>query len=158
MIAAPITAIGAVIMAIKTNAHLSLLLLVAIPIMSIFIALILRRIVPLFRVMQKKIDRINLILREQIAGVRVIRAFVKRDEEEARFEDASADLMETSLRVTRTFAFMFPTLFFILNVSSVAVIWFGGKLVDSGSMQIGSLTAFLAYLMQILSNVISSNR
>jgi ATP-binding cassette subfamily B protein len=153
MIAAPITAIGAIIMAIHTNAKLSVLLLFTVPVMGIFIYLILRRIVPLFRMNQLKIDRINLILREQIAGVRVIRAFVKRKEEEARFAGASFDLMSTALKVSRTFAIMFPVLNLILNLSSVAVIWFGGKLIDSGSMQIGSLTAFLAYLMQILGNV-----
>ena len=153
MIAAPITALGAIIMAVHTNARLSLLLLVAVPIMAIFITLILRRIVPLFRINQQKIDKINLILREQIAGVRVIRAFVKREEEEERFSGASLDLMHTTLKVARTFSIMFPTLNLILNFSSVAVIWFGGKLVDSGAMQIGSLTAFLAYLMQILGNV-----
>jgi ATP-binding cassette, subfamily B, multidrug efflux pump len=153
MIAAPITAIGSIIMAIKTNAHLSFLLLVVVPILSIFITLVLRSIVPLFRLNQTKLDKINLILREQIAGVRVIRAFVKRAEEEQRFAGASADLMATTLRVARTFSVMFPVLNIIMNGSSVAVIWFGGKLVASGSMQIGSLTAFLSYLMQILGNV-----
>ncbi len=153
MIAAPITAVGAIIMAVRTNAKLSLLLLVVVPIMGLFIALILKRIVPLFRINQIKIDKINLILREQIAGVRVIRAFVKREEEEARFAEASTDLMQTTLKVARTFSIMFPTLNLIMNFSSVAVIWFGGKLVESGNMQIGSLTAFLAYLMQILGNV-----
>lgn len=153
MIAAPITAIGAIIMAIHTNARLSLLLLVSVPILGLVITLLLRQIVPLFRATQKKIDRINLILREQIAGVRVIRAFVKQNEEESRFADASNDLMQTQLKVTRMFAIMFPILFLILNASSVAVIWFGGKLISVDKMQIGSLTAFLAYLMQILANV-----
>lgn len=153
MIAAPITAIGAIIMAVNTNARLSLLLLVAVPLMAIIITLLLRQIVPLFRLNQIKIDRINLILREQIAGVRVIRAFVKGQEEESRFATASADLMETALKVTRTFALMFPLLMFILNGSTVAVIWFGAKLVDSDQIQVGSLTAFISYLMQILANV-----
>ncbi|MEN9735771.1 MAG: hypothetical protein RL129_481 [Actinomycetota bacterium] len=153
MIAAPITAVGAIFMAVRTNAHLSLLLLVVVPIMALFIASILRRIVPLFRINQVKIDKINLILREQIAGVRVIRAFVKREQEEARFAEASEDLMQTTLKVARTFSVMFPTLNLIMNFSSVAVIWFGGKLVEQNAMQIGSLTAFLAYLMQILGNV-----
>jgi ATP-binding cassette subfamily B protein len=153
MIAAPITAIGAIIMAVHTNARLSLLLLVVVPIMALFIASILRRIVPLFRINQVKIDKINLILREQIAGVRVIRAFVKREQEETRFAEASEDLMQTTLKVARTFSVMFPTLNLIMNFSSVAVIWFGGKLVEQNAMQIGSLTAFLAYLMQILGNV-----
>lgn len=153
MLGAPITGIGASIMAIRTDAKLSLLLVVTIPIMGLLISLLLRRIVPLFRVMQVKIDRINLVLREQISGVRVIRAFVKTNYEEARFAEANTDLMNTSLSVTRTFAVMFPVLMLILNLTSVAVIWFGGKLVNSGDMQIGNLTAFLAYIMQILSSV-----
>ncbi|MSZ63880.1 MAG: ATP-binding cassette domain-containing protein, partial [Actinobacteria bacterium] len=141
------------IMAVKTDAHLSLLLLVVIPLMSLLIWVLLRRIVPLFRIMQVKIDRINLVLREQISGIRVIRAFVKTRFEEKRFAEASEDLMNTTLSVTRTFAVMFPVLMLILNLTSVAVIWFGGKLVDTGEMQIGNLTAFLAYIMQILSSV-----
>ena len=153
MIAAPVTAIGAVIMAIHTNRHLSLLILVVVPLMSLIIVLLLRRIVPLFRITQEKLDRINLVLREQIAGVRVIRAFVKQEYEEDRFAAASKDLMDTSLKVTRTFSLMFPILMLIMNTSSAAVIWFGGKLIESGDMQIGSLTAYLAYIMQILANV-----
>lgn len=153
MVAAPITGIGAGIMAVKTNAKLSLLVLVAVPIMALLIITLLRRIVPLFRVMQVKIDRINLVLREQIGGIRVIRAFVKTGFEEARFAETSEDLMNTTLSVTRTFAIMFPSLILLLNLSSVAVIWFGAKLVDNGSMPIGNLTAFLAYIMQILFSV-----
>ena len=153
MIGAPITGIGAIIMALRSNLQLSSLLLVVLPIMSVLIILLLRRIVPAFRMMQVKIDRINLVLREQIAGVRVIRAFVKTKQEEQRFADASLDLMQTQLRVTRTFAVMFPSLSMILNLSSVAVIWFGGKLIDSGNLQIGNMTAFLTYIMMILSSV-----
>jgi ATP-binding cassette subfamily B multidrug efflux pump len=132
---------------------LSSLLLVALPIMSVLIVLLLRRIVPAFRVMQVKIDRINLVLREQITGVRVIRAFVRTSQEESRFEEASLDLMQTQLRVTRTFAVMFPALSLILNLSSVAVIWFGAKLINVGQLQIGNMTAFLSYIMLILSSV-----
>jgi ATP-binding cassette subfamily B multidrug efflux pump len=153
MLSAPITGIGAVIMALRTNVRLSSLLLVAVPLMTIMILVLLRRVVPLFRTMQLKIDRINLVLREQISGVRVIRAFVKTQHEEARFAEANSDLMETTLTVTRTFAIMFPSLTLILNLSSVAVIWFGGKLIDSGHLPIGNLTAFLAYIMQILMSV-----
>jgi len=153
MVSAPITGVGAFIMALRTNVKLSGLLLVAVPIMALLIFTLLRRVVPLFRVMQLKIDRINLVLREQISGVRVIRAFVKTRFEEERFADTNRDLMETTLSVTRTFAIMFPSLMLLLNLSSVAVIWFGAKLVDSGQMQIGNLTAFLAYIMQILSSV-----
>jgi len=153
MVAAPITGIGAAIMAVRTNVKLSALILVAVPIMAVLIVTLLRRIVPLFRVMQVKIDRLNLVLREQISGIRVIRAFVKTDFEEARFAETSDDLMNTTLSVTRTFAIMFPSLMLLLNLSSVAVIWFGAKLVDNGSMPIGNLTAFLAYIMQILFSV-----
>lgn len=153
MVAAPITGIGAGIMAVRTNVKLSALILVAVPIMALLIWTLLRRIVPLFRVMQVKIDRLNLVLREQISGIRVIRAFVKTDFEEARFAETSDDLMKTTLSVTRTFAIMFPSLMLLLNLSSVAVIWFGAKLVDNGSMPIGNLTAFLAYIMQILFSV-----
>ncbi|MBI3430352.1 MAG: ABC transporter ATP-binding protein [Actinobacteria bacterium] len=153
MVSAPITGIGASIMAVRTNAKLSGLILVAVPIMALLIWTLLRRVVPLFRTMQVKIDRINLVLREQISGVRVIRAFVKTRFEEERFAQTSEDLMNTTLSVTRTFAVMFPSLILLLNLSSVAVIWFGGKLVDSGDMPIGDLTAFLAYIMQLLLSV-----
>ncbi len=153
MLSAPITGIGASIMAVRTDARLSRLLLLALPVMSLMVLVLLRRIVPLFRVMQIKIDRINLVLREQISGIRVIRAFVKTNFEEKRFAEASEDLMATTLSVTRTFAAMFPILMLILNLTSVAVIWFGGKLIDTGDMQIGDLTAFLSYIMQILSSV-----
>ncbi len=153
MIGAPITGIGAIIMAVRSNVKLSGILLVVLPIMSLLIMLLLRRIVPAFRIMQIKIDRINLVLREQISGVRVIRAFVKTAQEEDRFGEASTDLMQTQLRVTRTFAVMFPSLTLILNLSSVAVIWFGGKLVAGGHLQVGNLTAFSSYIMLILSSV-----
>ena len=153
MIGAPITGIGAIIMALRSNIQLSSLLLVVLPVMSLLIILLLRRIVPAFRIMQIKIDQINLVLREQISGVRVIRAFVKTDQEESRFAEASLDLMHNQLRVTRTFAVMFPSLSLILNLSSVAVIWFGAKLINSGQLQIGNMTAFLSYIMLILSSV-----
>ena len=153
MIGAPITGVGAIIMAVKSNVKLSTLLLVAIPVMAVLIMFLLRRIVPAFRVMQVKIDRINLVLREQISGVRVIRAFVKTRQEEARFAESSMDLMQAQLKVTRTFAIMFPSLSMILNLSSVAVIWFGARLINSGNLQIGNMTAFLSYIMLILSSV-----
>ncbi len=153
MVGAPITGVGAVIMAVRTNAKLSLLLLVTVPIMSLLIFFLLRRVVPLFRTTQLKVDRINLILREQIAGIRVIRAFVKTHEEEARFAASNKELMDVQLKVTRTFAIMFPALMLILNLSSVAVLWFGGRLINTGSMPIGNLMAFLTYIIQILSSV-----
>ena len=153
MLGAPITGIGAIFMAARTDIRLSSLLLVSVPVMGLLIWWLLSRIVPLFRVLQIKIDRINLVLREQIAGIRVIRAFVKTGEEQKRFAEVNTDLMNNQLQVTRTFAVMFPALTLILNLSSVGVIWFGGHLIDSGKMQIGSMTAFLSYMMLILSSV-----
>ena len=150
MISAPIMAIGGVVMALRQDVVLSRLLLVVVPIMAIFIGLVLSRAVPLFRATQRKIDRVNQVLREQLTGVRVIRAFVRGDHEEERFEDANADLTATMLRVNRLFALMMPGLMLIMNLSSVAILWFGGQRVDAGEMPIGNLTAFLTYLVQIL--------
>jgi ATP-binding cassette subfamily B multidrug efflux pump len=150
MVLAPITAVGGIIMAVRLDVQLSGLLLVIIPLMAIVIGTLMVKAVPLFRSMQKKIDRINEVLRENLAGIRVIRAFVQTDHEEKRFAAANADLTETSLRVSRLFALMLPALMLIMNGSSVAIIWFGGGLVNSGDMQIGDLTAFLQYITQIL--------
>src|SRR5438874_4888723 len=147
---APMMAVGGVVMALYENAKLSLLLLVVIPLMAGVIGTLLYFAVPLFRSVQAKIDRINQVLREQITGVRVIRAFVRGRYEQERFETANQDLTATSLRVTRIFALAMPSIMIILNLSSVAVIWFGGHLVDSGAMPIGNLMAFLNYLMLIL--------
>jgi ATP-binding cassette, subfamily B, multidrug efflux pump len=151
---APMMAVGGVIMALYENAQLSLLLLVVIPLMAAVIGSLLYFAVPLFRTMQVKIDRTNQVLREQITGVRVIRAFVRGDHERRRFAEANQDLTSTTLRVTRIFALAMPSIMIILNISSVAVIWFGGQLVDAGSMPIGNLTAFLTYLMLILMAVL----
>jgi ATP-binding cassette subfamily B protein len=153
LVMAPLTAIGGVVMALRQNVALSALLLVIVPLMGVVIGLLMIKMVPLFRSMQRKIDRINEVLREKLAGVRVIRAFVRTESEEARFAVANEDLTDTTLRVTRLFALMMPLLMLIMNGSSVAVIWFGGALVDSGAMQIGELTAFLQYIMQILFSV-----
>ena len=153
MVAAPLTMIGGVIMALRTNVQLSALLLVIIPVMAIVIGVLVAKMVPLFRSMQVKIDRINSVLRENLAGIRVIRAFVRTEHEQERFAGANEDLTDVSLRVTRLFALTMPALMLIFNLSSVAIIWFGGRLVDSGDMQIGDLTAFLSYMMQILFSV-----
>lgn len=153
MIGAPITGIGAVIMALRTDVQLSGLLLVAVPVMSLIIWALLHRIVPLFRTAQTRLDRINLVMREQIAGIRVIRAFVKTRYEEARFAGANTELMQVNLSVARTFAMMFPSLMMVMNLSSVAVIWFGAHLINNGQMEIGNLIAFLNYIMQILMSV-----
>ena len=151
---APMTAVGGVIMALYENATLSLLLVVVIPVMAGVIGSLLYFAVPLFRTMQGKIDRINQVLREQITGVRVVRAFVRGEYEQGRFAVANEDLTATALRVTRIFTLAFPSIMVILNLSSIAVIWFGGHLADSGSMPIGNLTAFLTYLMLILMSVL----
>ena len=153
MIAAPLTAIGGVIMALRTDVQLSALLLVIIPVMGVVIGVLMWKAVPLFRSMQVKIDKINAVLRENLAGIRVIRAFVRTDREQLRFADANEDLTDTSLKVTRLFALTMPSLMLIFNLSSVAIIWFGGRFVDEGTMQIGDLTAFLSYIMQILFSV-----
>jgi ATP-binding cassette, subfamily B, multidrug efflux pump len=153
MVTAPLMAIGGVIMAYRQDAPLSLLLLVIVPIMMLVIGGVMVRAVPLFRAMQVKIDRINLILRENLTGIRVIRAFVRTEHEEVRFAEANADLTDTTLSVNRLFALMMPVLMLIMNLSSVAVVWFGGKRIASGEMPIGNLMAFLAYLMQILMSV-----
>jgi ABC-type multidrug transport system fused ATPase/permease subunit len=153
MVIAPIMCAGGVVMAVKEGAHLSLLLVVAVPVMAVVIGAMLVMVVPLFRSMQVKIDRINQVLREQITGVRVIRAFVRGQAEAERFGGANADLTATALRVNRIFALAMPALMAILNLSSVAVLWFGGRLVSEGTMPIGNLTAFLTYILQILLSV-----
>ena len=153
MVIAPIMSVGGIVMAIHEGAKLSLLLLVSIPVMTTFIGVVMVRVIPLFRSMQAKIDRINQVLREQITGVRVIRAFVRNEAEADRFEVANADLTGTALRVNRIFALTMPIMMVILNLSSVAVLWFGGRFVSEGSMPIGNLTAFLTYILQILTSV-----
>ncbi len=153
MVTAPLMAVGGVIMAYRQDGPLSLLLLVIVPIMMLVIGLVMVRAVPLFRAMQVKIDRINLILRENLTGIRVIRAFVRTRHEQARFAEANADLTGTTLSVNRLFALTMPVLMLIMNLSSVAVVWFGGHRIAAGDMPIGNLMAFLAYLMQILMSV-----
>jgi len=150
MVSAPITMVGGVIMALRENVELSGLLLVIVPIMLGVITIVLLRAVPLFRSVQRKIDVINQILRENLTGIRVVRAFVRTRSEEERFAAANADLTATTLSVTRLFAINFPVILLIINLASVAIIWFGAHLIDNGSMQIGSLTAFLSYVTQIL--------
>ena len=154
MILAPIMAVGGVIMAVRLDARLSLILLVIVPVMAVFIGLMLSRALPLFRAIQVKIDRINQVVRETLSGVRVIRAFVRTEHEERRFDEANRDLTDTSLRVTRLFALMLPVVMLIFNLSSVAIMWFGSVQVNDGDLSIGDLTAFLAYVMQILFSVI----
>ena len=153
MVVAPIMGLGGVAMALHEGARLSTLLLVALPVMGAFLGVVMAKVIPKFRSMQVKIDRLNEVLREQITGVRVIRAFVRTDFEATRFSAANQDLTDTALSVNRTFAMMLPVMMVILNLSSVAVVWFGGRLVSEGAMPIGNLTAFLTYIMQILLSV-----
>ena len=152
-VAAPITMFGGVVMALREDVGLSWLVVVAVPALAVSIWLIVRRMGPLFRVMQTRIDTLNRVLREQITGIRVVRAFVREPQETARFTAANAELTATVTSVGRLMAAIFPIVMFVLNVSSVAVLWFGGQLVDSGQMEIGSLTAYLTYLVQILMSV-----
>ncbi|NLE74911.1 MAG: ABC transporter ATP-binding protein, partial [Actinobacteria bacterium] len=153
MLMAPIMGVGGVIMALRQDVPLSALLAVVVPLMLVVIVFLVRRAVPLFRTMQVRLDRINQVMRETLAGIRVIRAFVRTRHEEQRFEEANLALMDTGLRVTKLFAIMMPTLFGIMNLSTVAIMYFGGQRVASGEMPIGNLTAFIAYVMQILISV-----
>ncbi|WP_425953936.1 ABC transporter ATP-binding protein [Xylanimonas sp. McL0601] len=153
---APIMLIGGVIMALQQDVTLSGLLLIIVPVLGIVMGLLLWRMVPYFRAMQGRIDVINGVLREQISGLRVVRAFVREQREVARFGEANTALYETSLGAGKLMAVAFPTVMLIMNLSSVAVLWFGARQIDAGEMQIGSLTAFLSYLMYILMAVMMS--
>ncbi len=153
LLSAPITMIGGIIMAMREDVGLSWLVVVAVPVLAGSIWLVVRKLPPLFRTMQGRIDVVNRILREQITGIRVVRAFVREPYETARFEKASGELTESQTLVGQRFAMMFPIVMLVLNVSSVAVLWFGAQRVEAGTMQIGSLTAFLTYLIQILMSV-----
>jgi len=152
-VAAPITMIGGIIMALRTDVGLSWLVAVAMPVLALSIFLVIRKLSPLFRLMQTRIDTVNRVLREQITGIRVVRAFVREPYEAARFARANAELTDTATSVGRYVATIFPIVMFILNASSVAVLWFGARRIDAGDMQIGALTAFLTYLVQILMSV-----
>ncbi|OKX82870.1 ABC transporter ATP-binding protein [Corynebacterium glutamicum] len=153
MISAPMLAIGGIIMAVRQDLGLSWLMVVSIPVLIIVVALIIVRMVPLFQTMQKRIDRINQIMREQLTGIRVVRAFVREDEERERFTTASKDVADIGVRTGNLMALMFPAVMLIMNLSAVAVIWFGAFQVESGETQIGTLFAFLQYIMQILMGV-----
>ena len=153
LVAAPITAVGGVIMALREDVGLSWLVAVAVPVLVTAIMLVVRRMVPLFRQMQVRLDTVNRVLREQITGIRVVRAFVREEHERTRFAAANDDLTETTLSVGRLMVLMFPIVMFVMNVSTVAVLWFGAHRVDSGDMQVGALFAYISYLIQILMSV-----
>ncbi len=153
VVAAPITVVFGVFMAMRQDLQLSWLLAVSLPILMVILGIIVSLMVPQFRLMQERLDNINNVLREQIAGMRVVRAFVREPVETARFHEVNQDLTDTSLRAGRLMALMFPTMMLIVNGSSIAVIWFGGHRIDSGTMSVGSLVAFITYLSLIMSAV-----
>ncbi len=150
LVAAPIMCVGGVVMALREDVGLSWLMAVCVPVLVAAIGAVIMRMVPQFRAMQTRIDALNRILREQITGIRVVRAFVREPQETQRFRVANAELTDLAIAVGRLQALIFPIVMLVLNVSSVAVLWFGAGRVDIGAMQIGALTAFLSYLMQIL--------
>jgi ATP-binding cassette, subfamily B, multidrug efflux pump len=150
MVSAPIVGVGSIILALNQNVPLSGLLVIVVPLLGIIVSLIVSRMRPLFRLMQGRIDRVNQVLREQIAGVRVIRAFVRDDFERSRFALANEDLFTVGLGVGRLMGLMFPSVILVIQLASIATLWFGGHLINDGSMQIGALTAFLSYLVQVL--------
>jgi len=150
MISAPVMCIGGIIMALRQDVRLSTSIIIIAPVMGVIIGVIMRKALPLFKSMQVKIDRLNQVVREKLAGVRVIRAFVKTDYEAARFDEANLDLTATALTIHRMVALTMPALMLIVNISMAAIMWFGAHRIDSGAMPIGNLTAFIAYIMQIL--------
>src|SRR6476469_4651407 len=152
-VSAPIMMVGGVIMALRQDFGLGWILAVVVPALFLSVGLVVSRMVPNFRKMQTRIDEVNRVLREQITGIRVVRAFVREPYEAGRFGHANDELTDVAVRAGRWLATMFPLVMLVVNVSSVAVIWFGAHRVDSGQMQIGALTAFLSYLMQILMSV-----
>ncbi|HUK77121.1 MAG TPA: ABC transporter ATP-binding protein [Thermoleophilia bacterium] len=153
-LAAPIMAIGGIIMALRLDVPLSSVILVAVPVMGVFIGLVVTRALPLFRSMQKKIDRVNQVTREVLSGVRVIRAFDRVGYEEQRFDAANTDLTGTTLSVMRLFALVMPALMLIMNLATVAIVWFGSVQVADHGMPIGDLTAFMTYILLILMSVL----
>jgi ATP-binding cassette subfamily B protein len=153
LVAAPITCIGGIVMALRQDVGLSWLVVVAVPLLAVSVGLIVSRMVPGFRAMQARIDIVNRVLREQISGIRVVRAFVREQRETERFAAANRAVTESALRVGRLMILIFPIVMLIMNSSSVAVLWFGGHRVAAGDMQVGELTAFLSYLVMILMSV-----
>ncbi|MBZ9606651.1 ABC transporter ATP-binding protein/permease [Clostridium estertheticum] len=150
MLFAPLTALGGVVMALREDASLTWIFAVVVPLLGIIIGVTLKFAMPLFKLMQVKIDKLNLVLREGLTGIRVVRAFNRIDTEKNRFDDANIDLMNNAVKVNKIMAFLLPVMMLIMNVTTVAIIWFGAKRIDAGSMEVGSLIAFIQYGMQIL--------
>lgn len=157
VVMSPIMGIGGVIMALREDPGTSLVLVVAVPVLIFTMAALIALMLPGFRVMQKRIDVVNRVLREQITGIRVIRAFVRDETERARFDRANDDLTATALRVGRVNSVLYPAVLLISNVSTVAVLWVGGLRIDAGAMQVGSITAMITYIAQILMAVLMTS-
>jgi ATP-binding cassette, subfamily B, multidrug efflux pump len=153
LLSAPIMCIGGIVLALNQDVRLSTLIVIAVPVLGVIVSLIISRMRPLFRLVQERLDTINRVMREQITGVRVIRAFVRDEQEQRRFQTANTALFDVTLGAGKLMALMFPSVMLVLNLSTTAVIWFGGHLIADGTMQIGSLTAFITYLAQILMSV-----
>lgn len=154
MISAPMMCIGGIIMAVSKDKTLSWVIVVVIPVLAIAIYAIAGKAMPYFKAMQKKVDKINLVVREGLTGIRVIRAFNRIDHEKARFNEANIDLTNTAIRVNKIMAFMMPIMMIVMNLTTVSIIWFGGIRIDEGNMQVGSLMAFLQYAMQIMFSLV----
>jgi ATP-binding cassette subfamily B multidrug efflux pump len=157
LVSAPLLAIGGVIMALRQDVGLSWLIAIAVPTLLVVAGIVISRMVPLFRSFQKKLDAVNRIMREQLTGIRVVRAFVREDIEEERFRQANTDIMIVGRKVGSLFVLLFPLAMLVLNVTVVGVIWFGGIEVDNGSVEIGTLFAFMQYVMQILFGVLMAS-
>ncbi|WP_032123441.1 ABC transporter ATP-binding protein [Clostridium amazonitimonense] len=154
MISAPMMCIGGIIMAVSRDKELSLIIVVVLPILVATISIVARKGLPLFKAMQTKLDKLNLVLRENLTGIRVIRAFNRIDHEKKRFNDANYDLTSTAIKVNKTMAILMPLMMLVMNLTTIAIIWFGGKRIDVGSMQVGDLMAFIQYVMQIMFSLI----
>lgn len=154
MIYAPILCVGGIIMALSKDAHLTLILAIILPLMALTIGMLARFVVPLFKVMQVKLDTLNRVVRENLIGIRVIRAFDKQEVEKKRFDDANLDLVTTSIKVNRIMAAMQPVMMLFMNITSVAIIWFAGIRISDGNMELGDMMAFLQYAMQIMFSII----
>ncbi len=153
LVAAPITGVGGVIMAVRQDVGLSWLIVVAVVVLLAGVGVVIRAMVPLFRAQQTRLDTVNRVLREQISGIRVVRAFTREQDERERFSRTNTELTDVGLRVGDLMAVMFPFVMLVMNLSSVGVIWFGAQRVDSGAMQVGALTAYISYLVQILMSI-----
>lgn len=150
VVSAPIMLVGGIIMAVSKDAELSLVMVVTMPVLIGSILFIFKKGMPLFQMVQKRLDRLNLVLRENLTGIRVIRAFNREPQEKVRLNQANKDLTDVSIKVNKVMAFMMPVMMLVMNLTVVAIIWFGGIRIDNGAMQIGDLMAFIQYVMQIM--------